>query len=239
MNGTTTSRWRVLTWNVLGAKHPNLELLAEVIEGYEPDVVALQEVHRHQARHLAKRLRWNVRWARKHYPYSHLVFWKAEGLAVLSPSPLGHVLRTTISSGHPRWNYKHRVLLAVTVTRPDGALRVYDTHLASHDADERIAQAQRVAEFVEQERPPVAVVMGDLNAADESEVIREFHRVGLRDPGGGTTNPSIAPYQRLDYVLVPETATVTDQQVPEGGDTWHHLSDHLPVLLEFEAGPAD
>ena len=31
----------------------------------------------------------------------------------------------------------------------------------------------------------LAVVAGDLNAPGEVEVIREFHPVGLRDPGGG------------------------------------------------------
>ncbi|MEI8241121.1 MAG: endonuclease/exonuclease/phosphatase family protein [Actinomycetota bacterium] len=234
MTGPTPTRWRVLTWNVLGSRHPNIELLAEVIESYDPHIVALQEVHRHQAKHLAHRLGWHVRWARKHYPYSPLVFWKAEGLAVLSPSPLSHVLRTAISSGHPRWNYKHRVLLAVTVTRGPNAVRVYDTHLASHDADERIAQAHRIAEFVAQEQPPVAVVVGDLNAADEVEVIREFRAVGLVDPGGDSSSPAIAPHRRLDYILVPGCATITDRTTPEGGEQWHRLSDHLPVLVEFE-----
>jgi endonuclease/exonuclease/phosphatase family metal-dependent hydrolase len=234
MTESTTTRWRVLTWNVLGAKHPNLELLAEVIEGYDPHIVALQEVHRHQAKHLAHRLGWHVKWARKHYPYSPFVFWKAEGLAVLSPSALGHVLRTTISSGHPRWNYKHRVLLAVTVTRGASTLRVYDTHLASHDVDERISQAHRIAEFVTQEQAPTAVVVGDLNASDEVEVLREFRAVGLVDPGGDHTSPAIAPHQRIDYILVPERSTVTDQTTPEGGEMWHRLSDHLPVLVEFE-----
>ena len=233
MTEATTARWRVLTWNVLGSKHPNVELLAEVIEGYDPNVVALQEVHRHQAHTLARRLGWNVVWARKHYPYSQLVFWKAEGLAVLSPSPLSHVLRTTISTHHPRTNYKHRVL--VTVTRGNDTLRVYDTHLASHDVDERISQAHRIGEFVTQELAPTAVVVGDLNASDELEVIREFRAVGLVDPGGDSSSPAIAPHQRIDYVLVPERATIIDQTTPEGGEQWNRLSDHLPVLVEFEA----
>jgi endonuclease/exonuclease/phosphatase family metal-dependent hydrolase len=235
MTGTTPARWRILTWNVLGSKHPNVELLAEVIEGYDPHVVALQEVQRHQARHLARRLGWHVVWARKHYPYSHLVFWKAEGLAVLSPSPLSHVVRTTISTHHARTSHKHRVLLATTVTRGIDALRLYDTHLASHDVDERISQAHRIAEFVTQDQSPVAVVTGDLNASDEVEVLREFRAVGLVDPGGDSSSPAIAPYQRIDYVLVPERAKVTDRHTPEGGEQWNRISDHLPVLVEFDA----
>ena len=46
--------WRVLTWNILGAHDPNLDVISKVISGYLPDVVALQEVRRHQARGLGK-----------------------------------------------------------------------------------------------------------------------------------------------------------------------------------------
>jgi endonuclease/exonuclease/phosphatase family metal-dependent hydrolase len=78
------------------------------------------------------------------------------------------------------------------------------------------------------------VVGGDLNAAGEREVIREFHAAGLRDPGGGPTNPSIAPRQRLDYVLIPNNARLLDQHEPDGGDDCWAISDHVPVTVEFE-----
>jgi endonuclease/exonuclease/phosphatase family metal-dependent hydrolase len=78
-----------------------------------------------------------------------------------------------------------------------------------------------------------AVVAGDFNAVDEVEVIREFGRIGLVDPGGDFSNPSIAPNQRIDYILIPGVAAVTAQLTPAGGERWHVLSDHLPVLVEF------
>jgi endonuclease/exonuclease/phosphatase family metal-dependent hydrolase len=56
----------------------------------------------------------------------------------------------------------------------------------------------------------------------------------LVDPGGDRTVPSIAPNRRIDYVLVPDTATVTARLTPNGGEQWQALSDHLPVLVEFE-----
>ena len=39
--------------------------------------------------------------------------------------------------------------------------------------------------------------------------------------------------QRILSRLSVETMT-TDQLTPEGGEPWHQLSDHLPVLVEFE-----
>lgn len=227
----------MLTWNLHGAHHPNLEVVAEVLEGYGPDAVALQEVQRRQARRLAKRLSWQHRWARKHHPYSPLVWWRTEGIAVLSPWPLSHVVHTTISHGASTWTYRHRVLLAATVTRPDAALRVYDTHLSSTSTDERIVQARRVAEHVAQDAAPVAVVAGDLNTHpyDLVEIVREFHPARLRDVGGDSTNPSIVPLRRLDMVLLSEHATVVDRHTPDGGEPWAAISDHLPVHVEFDA----
>jgi endonuclease/exonuclease/phosphatase family metal-dependent hydrolase len=224
--------WRVLTWNILGSRRPNLDVMAQVIVGYAPDIVGLQEVQRRQAKGLARRTGWRVVWARKHYPYSPLIWWRAEGLAMFSPNEFSEMISASISPGVSTWSYRHRVVIAATVTRGDDTLRIANTHLASHDPDERIAQAGRVVARVGSRRP--AVVVGDLNTADEVEVVREFGTLGLVDPGGDDSNPSIAPNQRLDYILIPESATVTTQLTPVGGEPWHQLSDHLPVLVEFE-----
>ncbi|HEX3089361.1 MAG TPA: endonuclease/exonuclease/phosphatase family protein [Ilumatobacteraceae bacterium] len=225
--------WRVLTWNILGSHRPNIDVIGEVMASYAPDVVAVQEIRHRQARSLARRLGWKVVWTRKHYPYTPLVWWRAEGLAIATPHAASELVTITISPGVSTWTHRHRVAMAATLTRANDAavLRMINTHLASHDADERIAQAHRVVALIGDHRP--AVVAGDLNAVDEVEVIREFGAVGLVDPGGDFSSPSIAPYQRLDYVLVPESATVTSQLVPDGGEPWHQLSDHLPVLVEF------
>ena len=223
--------WRVLTWNILGSRQPNLDVIAEVIAGYSPDVVALQEIQRHQARGVARRLGWRVIWTRKHYPYTPLVWWRAEGLSLLTSQSVGEMISVSISPGVSTWIYRHRVAMAVTVTRDNDTLRMVNTHLASGDADDRIAQARRVVAIIGARRP--AVVAGDLNAVDELEVLREFGAAGLVDSGGDFSNPSIAPVRRLDYVLIPETATVNARLTPDGGERWHELSDHLPVLVEF------
>ena len=101
---------------------------------------------------------------------------------------------------------------------------------------EQIAQARRVAELVQQEAAPVAVVGGDLNthSHDLAEIVCEFHAAGLADPTGDSTSPAIAPCQRLDMVLVPARARIIDQRTPGGGEEWSAISDHLPVLVEFE-----
>lgn len=225
-----------MTWNILGAHDPDLGDLAAVLREHEPDAVALQEVRRGQAHRLAERLGWHVVWTRKHYPYTPLLWWRAEGLAIVSPWALSGRMRTTISPGVSTWHYKHRVLLAATVNRRDGVLRLFDTHLASHDADERIAQAGRVADRIRADATALKVLAGDLNTTDDTEVevLREFRPVDLVDHGGEHTNPANAPYQRLDYVLVPAAVRLVATFTPDGDQAWRRLSDHLPVQVEFE-----
>jgi endonuclease/exonuclease/phosphatase family metal-dependent hydrolase len=223
--------WRVLTWNILGSHRPNLDVISQVLTGYAPDVVALQEVQRRQARGLARRLGWRVLWTRKHHPYSPFAWWRTEGLAMLTPNTFSEMISASISPGVSTWTYRHRVVIAATVTRGDDALRIANTHLASHDPDDRIAQARRVVTRVGSRRP--AVLAGDLNAADEVEVLREFRAIDVIDPGGDDSSPAIAPRRRLDYVLIPASATVLNRLTPEGGEQWNELSDHLPVVVEF------
>ena len=237
----TPPPWRILSWNIRGNHSPDLTAIAEVIAGWSPDVVALQEVRRTQAGRLGTELGWRHRWARKHHPLTPLVWWRSEGHALLTPHELVATSSRTISPGVSTWSHRHRIVLAGTVQRGADPLRVYDTHLAAQrQPDERIAQARRAASIVRADaaanpsRPsPPAVVAGDLNAPGEQEVIREFHAAGLRDPGGGPTHPATVPRRRLDYILVPEGSAITDRLVPAGGDEWAELSDHLPVLLGF------
>ncbi len=225
--------WRVMTWNILGAKDPDIVAIATYIRAERPDVVALQEVRHSQAQELGVRLGWRVAWTRKHYPLTPLLWWRAEGQAILAPQQLIDARAYMLSDGASTWSYKHRVMVAATVVRGDDDLCVYNLHLSNSGVDERIEQAKRAADFITDEPSTSRVICGDLNAANELEVIREFHAVGVRDTGGDSTNPSQVPMQRLDYILVPENALVGTIETPIGGDEWAAISDHLPVLVEF------
>jgi endonuclease/exonuclease/phosphatase family metal-dependent hydrolase len=232
---TSRTLWRVMTWNVRGAARPDLAAVAAVIAEQRPDVIAMQEIRRGQASALAGLLQWQHVWTRKHSPFTPLVWWLAEGLAIMSPHPLGERAKQSLSPGVSTWTHRHRVVLAVTVQRGLSTLRVYDVHLASgRRPDERIAQSARVAGMIAAESPAAAVVVGDLNAPGEVEVIRPLHAVGLHDPGGGPTHPSVAPRSRLDYIVVPDHARVSDRYEPGGDQSWWPLSDHLPQALTLE-----
>jgi endonuclease/exonuclease/phosphatase family metal-dependent hydrolase len=205
--------------------------VADVLQGFRPDAVALQEVRRGQARRLAGRLGFHWYWVLKHYPYTPLLWWRAEGMAVLSPHELADRFHGEVSVGQSVWTFRRRIRLAVTVHRGGEALRVHDLHLEG-TVPARVEQARRAAAELDAVQP--CVVAGDLNAAHDPDTVGPFLGLGLKDPGGADTSTATNPTHRVDYVLVPEEAVVRSTFVPPGGPPWDLWSDHLPLVVEFE-----
>jgi endonuclease/exonuclease/phosphatase family metal-dependent hydrolase len=88
----------VVTWNIKGSAQPDLGRLAERLDDFGADVVALQEVRRRQADALAQRVGWlTAHWSFKHLP----LFSPPEGHAMLSPHRLIGVEAVTLSEGEP------------------------------------------------------------------------------------------------------------------------------------------
>ena len=242
---------RVMTWNVQGARRPDLRGWARAIADQDPDIVALQEVRRGQAGVVADLLDMpESRWLLKHSPLGRLGGRWAEGIAVLSRFPVRGYATALLSRDEPLWTYRRRVLQDVVVTTAGGPLRVVNTHLASHDDTARADQAERAALLLGVPTAGVGLdrtlLMGDLNTVDAEDVIGRFAELGLRDawtdrhPGagsGGHTNPTDRPHQRLDHVLVAEGFVVTDVRVPVTDPDWVALSDHLPVVADLALPP--
>ena len=113
MSTDPNPRWRVLTWNLHGSAQPDRASVVAALRGLDPDIVALQEIRRSQARAIGRMLGWHRRWARKHYPYSPFVWWRAKGHAVMSRWPLTHVERTSLTPGVSTWIHRHRIVLEI------------------------------------------------------------------------------------------------------------------------------
>ena len=247
---------RVLTWNLQGSKGVDTGRVIGVMAEYRPDVVVLQEVQRRQLARLAERAgvglwpgeRVAHAWTLKHYPYSPLVWWRAEGLAVLSRYPLSASGTVVLTPGVSTWTYRRRVMLWATITLPDGPARVLDVHLASSPdgGSERDAQAAMVAAHLDGMDDAGgggvggahrAIVAGDLNGSGDTAPLAPFRALGLVDAwaaagsGPGWTNPAGRVHQRLDYVLAGASWQITDAAMPADSAEMAHLSDHLPVAV--------
>ncbi len=237
---------RILTWNLQGRERPPLDAVAAVIDGFAPDVVALQEVQRSQARRLAHLLDWYAAWRFKHWP----VVVAPEGLAVLTPEPVTELRQVTLAAGPRFWSHRRRIAIAATVATPDGPLVVVDTHLGSGvEPEERVRQARASLDLLGGAH---GCVVGDLNTRPGSAVLEAYAAAGLRDawadvhsdaPGPTNWGPGRRdgpPTKRIDFVLVTETLVVVDARVPTAGEPgfegYGALSDHLPVLVEVAPG---
>ncbi len=226
--------WTVLTWNVHGSQRPDVEGIAAAVRAEAPDIVAIQEIRKRQAAALAELLQMRYTWSLKHEPYTKLMWWRSEGMAIMTPHLLDAVGHTEVSEGQPMRSWRRRIAQWGLVGRADRSmLMIYNLHLSPHDAAEsRRAEAQRVSELVASiGADPPPVVAGDFNDAGDPSIVELLP--GNEHLAAPLSNPSESPSQALDHVLLPADAQGVVVSAPEGGETWAAISDHLPVTVRF------
>ena len=262
---------RALTWNIWWRFGPRWRDrqpgIQETIERIDPDVVALQEVwssaETTQAHELADALGMHAAFASPSYPVAPTDTGIPDhegiglGVAVLSRWPIVDQQALVMPARHRSWD---PTALVVRVEHPAGPLPIVATCL-EHGipyTDDRIAQGSFVADLATSPRldgPCPVLLMGDLNAAADSPVLRSVGDV-LVDAwiaGGGSedavTLPSTHPSapleagpqlvdQRIDHIYF--RAGREDQHViVEGvqlvGDAVDGVypSDHRGVVADF------
>ena len=226
--------WAVLTWNVHGSARPDVDAIATAVNSQAPDAVVLQEIRKQQVAALAPSLGMRYSWVVKHYPYTRLMWWRAEGMAIMTPHLLDAVGHTEVSDDQPIRSWRRRIAQWGLVGRADRSmLMIYNLHLSPHqDAESRRTEAARASELVASigDNPP-PVVAGDFNDADDPSIIEALP--GIEHAVPAMSNPSEAPTQLLDHVLLPTEATDVTVSVPAGGAEWAAISDHLPVTVRF------
>lgn len=248
-------RIRIATYNIkdyIGASRPDGKLLVLLeIREHAPDVVVLQDA-------------WSWVEADNMKPgtvapliglehvHAHAEF------IVASRYPLGECVGRTPPQTDPTRNY-----LRCTIRAPGGAFDLLTTHFESpreglnavrHDPLDaisemrenvalRMAQADALSLDLVQGRPRPLVVAGDLNAPEDSLVVRMLLQTGLRDAfssagkGYGYTYGHHAlglgiSFLRIDHILVSSGIGVIDCFA--GGK---EASQHRPVIADLFLRP--
>jgi endonuclease/exonuclease/phosphatase family metal-dependent hydrolase len=231
---------KIMTWNLQGSQRPSINKVADKIQQFQPDIIAIQEIQKHQARALARRLEWSYVWAFKHNGYGPLLPRRAEGMAIMSRLPLGNTSKTTLSSGYGLFTYRRRIAMWATINIHGLQFALFNTHLASDDiGDEGTTQAQRLREVIDTHGQHPTVIAGDFNDHQRPDIVEILNSDKNHDAWtyaqsrsrNGLTNPTKNPYQRLDHILVPRTHTIAVVEVPDTDQSWIELSDHLPVIV--------
>lgn len=233
-----TTRLTMITWNVQGHAGVDAPAVAAVLRRARPDVVALQEVQRAQARAITTALGspWRLAWGFKHWP----VVARPEGVAVLTRHTLVASHVQVLRSAVPVTSHRRIALVADVIAEPV-RLRVASVHLSPGAG----ADAVRLRELGRVAAAAPAVVLGDLNVPDLGPLrpIVDAHGwVDCWDPaeGQGSTHWAAGPRagrppdHRLDYVLAAPHVRVERAEIPTGDlDHLAALSDHLPVTVHL------
>lgn len=224
---------RVMSWNIEGhaalVRRSHIEEVAEAIRRHRPDIVAVNEAHRHtwQARfedhveQLRRLTGMNVLFGRS-YRFAGGDF----GNAVLTR---GAIVSSEVHElpglGEPR------SLLEAVVRINGGTVTVFVTHLAAWASAAEAVRARQldcVANHLRSSRYPF-LLAGDLNAPPDSAEVAEFLRENAVRLTG---NPGAATHRvmerRLDYILAGPGWGVGNAVVLDDGP-----SDHRPLLTEL------
>ncbi len=252
---------RILTLNLKGVESAWFErrrsLLLEQLQGWELDVLALQEVailkkpFYHQALDLGIRLGLP---SLVYAPYGNPAEVHSEeqgGVALLSRWPLQLVENRHLPPGqrHP----DNRVAILATVMQPPRALHMAVTHLSwpPEDAFRRARQLDailaRARDYGWLEPPERFVLAGDLNAPPDEAGIAEVAKL-LQDAwqhanpqlDGHTwsqANPLTGNYsmpdRRLDYLFVDARATIARVQLRFDDPARGFVSDHFGLMADL------
>ncbi len=232
----------VMTYNMHIGKGTDsvlsLERIANVINQFQPDLVALQEVDRFTAR--SGRVDQIARLAQlthlRPFYAKTLTYQGGEyGIAILSRLPVQRQFRHLYA---PLPDREQRGLLGVEVEYNAQPLWFFTTHLGTMRSGEE--QAQQVAELLEvcSRLRGHSIICGDFNVTPDREAIDQM-RQRFSDCWAtcgathGYTFPANAPIRRIDYIFYHADAPLTCQKTLVN----HSLaSDHLAVITTFMVG---
>lgn len=225
-----------MTWNIhgnaalYGARH--IARIAEVIAAHEPDLVALQEVHRgtwrSRYRDQAEELRERTGLALC-FGASLMRGEGAYGNAILTRGRVLHSQTHVLPGGG-----EARSLLEALVEIDGGVLTAFVTHFAAGGRlgrAARLRQAGRVARITRRSRIPF-VLAGDFNSTPSSRelgVLARGERVVSCLAAASATHRLTR--QCLDYIFVDRRWEIADARVVDEGP-----SDHWPILAELRWG---
>ena len=209
----------------------SLEATARTIEAARPDIVVLQEVSRGW---LVTTGVDEVLWL-SHRLGMPAVFGASSddglwGNAVLTRAPIDAV---TIRRYRTTENLD-RGVTEVRLATEAGDLWVFSTHLdnPSGAGAVRLEQVDQLLDAWASRTP--ALLMGDLNATPDSDVLAALRDAGFTDLGAalGPTETTSEDGRRIDYILATDQIAARSVRIPS---TW--TSDHRPVVADLTLEP--
>lgn len=222
---------RVLTWNIHGGVGRDgrfdLARIIDLIRGWEPDIIALQEVDSRR----------NLPGESPAFAFiaSELGFHSVEAKTLLAKDgEYGQMLVSRWQLGRTRIHdisvpkREPRRAIEAEIETPHGPVHVLAAHFGL-SLRERRRQAQALAEIAGS-GPRTTIILGDFNDWVRGSVQRAF---ALEFPGvtSHRTWPTPYPLLRLDRVFCRPAQALLESRIDPRGRS---MSDHLPVIAEIK-----
>lgn len=234
-------RWRVTTWNLQGSHGLDIDFVREFVRREQPDIVAVQEVTRRQARRLEPALGMRHVWARKHTPLPGC----SEGMAIFTPHVIASWSSSVLTSASP-WSWKRRIVIRAQILRGADGFGVLNVHLSPHDAGQRRSkELEKVSSLISHHgNNGLDVLAGDFND-DVGQAIAMLDPA-LRASDADSSGPATCwppgrrlgrlPTRRMDGVILlgtgEATSSISASTPTTELDRWSKVSDHLPVTVD-------
>ena len=245
--GAADTSLRIMSYNLHSCRgldgKVRPERIARVINAYDPDLVAVQEVDAHrassgsqdQAHLIARHLRMG-------HVFQTMLEKEGEGygIAIFSKYPFEKIRAGFLTPAARRREGRGAICLRVTPSQGGRPFYFINTHFGL-GRTERREQASRLLDEdwlggIPADEP--VILCGDFNSRPRSRVYRQL--AGRLDDvwqraGAGRARPgfpSVLPVLRLDHLFLSDHFTVRKVEVPKTAVT-SVASDHLPLCAEL------
>ncbi len=237
--------FRLMTYNIFGARLTNGRELARSIKRYKPDFIGLQEVDRNTKRskfrdvtqEMAQELGYNY-----YYFQKAMDFDKGEyGIAFISKYDVKNIYIHELPGDSKE---KRQVLAAeLRTSKFKKKILVVNTHLNNNldNKDEELADLFAV---INSFRGDVKFLCGDLNLAPNTEYYRKIREnwndsyfEGKDLDGNKNKINRKLETVRIDYVMAEKNSDYKVKEsfyINDNTRDWTKLSDHLPYMAIFE-----
>lgn len=236
---------RLLTYNMhkgfsLTGQKYILRDIKKAIQDCGADIVFLQEiVGLHKMPNFEPQLEYLADQVWDHYAYAKNAIYtdSHHGNAILSHFPITEFINTSISTN--RFEQRGVQYCKIHIPEIDQSIQLYNTHLdlLSHN---RKKQSQAIVNKINQHHSSQEPLLlaGDFNDWDEKMTSYLNTELALKEAhldqhgSHAATFPSILPFLKLDRIYF-KNLKATEVHILKQSH-WSNLSDHLPLLAEFE-----
>ena len=233
--------FRIMTYNIYGARLADGKKLAKSIKKYKPDFVALQEVDKNTKRSnfrdvtqdFALELGYNYYYFQKAMDFDKGEF----GIAFVSKYDVKNIYVHELPSAG---NEKRQVLAAQISSKYKKHILVINTHL-DYEPAVKSTQINDLMTVIDYFKGDIKFLCGDFNLLPTTEHYWEICK-NWNDTyfeGKDLENKSNLETQRIDYIMVKKGENYRTKQsffINDDSQEWTKLSDHLPYMgvLEIE-----